>query len=737
MILTLVTVNHTESFGKKQVDTRLLQRVFVYANDLSLQGIPDSILSNIYLKCRTHIDRKNPLLYAIPTMYDIARDHRRDFLNESFSSVIFFTKGGDKRTQIKTLLMHSTVYHSRKLLPVIFEYLQPTLYDVTLFKGIILSPLVKSNKRFYHYRSIKYGLNQTRFFIRPKITNTQLIKGWIIVDNNTGRVDHFFFEGEYDMIHFVLQGEMGKDGIKSLLPKRCNIITKICTLGNRLHSWVTLVYDLNCKIPTPANTSESLALLDSIRPLPLTEEEKKILDADDSLKNAKAGPADSLSQVIPSEHRDSTELTDSVVQKSGQTDSSLEAGKAIGGIAGKIQKEPLKKKNDDSISIIKSDKQEKANRTSFWNIIRKNMLTHINTDIGDKKQGHIKTDPIFNPFYFGYTRRKGVVYRFDVKGYYNFTPNKDLSTHIKMGYSFKWKRFLYDIPITFNYNKNRNGWVKVEYFNGNRITNSNILDEIKGQKPDSIDWKKMNLDYFNDLGLKISTSYQVIKHHLDIQGGLIWHKRTAVEKEGFIQAGKPTSYCSSAPFLQVQYTPFNQYGPVINASYERGIKGFGGGEINYEKWEVDGQEIYSMPCMRSFSLRLGTGLYTDKSKGSYFLDYSNFREDYIPGGWNDEWSGEFELLNSNWYNASKFYVRANATYESPMLLLSWIPFAGQVVEKERIYVSALSIQKITPYVEVGYGFTNRLFSMGIFCGCSHHHFEGFGVKWGFELFNNW
>jgi hypothetical protein len=59
------------------------------------------------------------------------------------------------------------------------------------------------------------------------------------------------------------------------------------------------------------------------------------------------------------------------------------------------------------------------------------------------------------------------------------------------------------------------------------------------------------------------------------------------------------------------------------------------------------------------------------------------------------------------------------------------------VEKERIYVSALSIRKLSPYLEVGYGFTNRLFSMGIFCGGSLHRFEGVGIKWGFELFNNW
>ena len=82
-------------------------------------------------------------------------------------------------------------------------------------------------------------------------------------------------------------------------------------------------------------------------------------------------------------------------------------------------------------------------------------------------------------------------------------------------------------------------------------------------------------------------------------------------------------------------------------------------------------------------------------------------------------------------------MRLNSTYEAPLLLLSWIPVVGQVVEKERIYISALSVRKYTPYFEAGYGFTNRLFSIGIFGGWSPRHFEGVGVKFGFELFNNW
>jgi hypothetical protein len=62
---------------------------------------------------------------------------------------------------------------------------------------------------------------------------------------------------------------------------------------------------------------------------------------------------------------------------------------------------------------------------------------------------------------------------------------------------------------------------------------------------------------------------------------------------------------------------------------------------------------------------------------------------------------------------------------------------GQVLEKERVYVSALAVENLKPYVEVGYGFTNRAFSVGFFTGWSSHHFEGVGARISLELFNNW
>lgn len=105
--------------------------------------------------------------------------------------------------------------------------------------------------------------------------------------------------------------------------------------------------------------------------------------------------------------------------------------------------------------------------------------------------------------------------------------------------------------------------------------------------------------------------------------------------------------------------------------------------------------------MRSLSLRAGSGFYLDKVGNTYFVDYHNFHEGICSYGWNDEWTGEFEVLNSHWYNASQFYARANATYESPMLFLSRAPLLGRAVEMERFsYVGALAVSHYVPYIEL-------------------------------------
>ena len=130
------------------------------------------------------------------------------------------------------------------------------------------------------------------------------------------------------------------------------------------------------------------------------------------------------------------------------------------------------------------------------------------------------------------------------------------------------------------------------------------------------------------------------------------------------------------------------------------------------------------------------GFYTHRST-EYFVDYINFRDKNLPGGWNDEWTGQFQLVNGQWYNESEYYIRAHLTYDSPLLALSWIPHAGRLIEAERFYASALSIQHHPFYYELGYGFTNRFFSTGIFTSFVGFKHDRVGFKFTIHIFNRW
>ena len=119
------------------------------------------------------------------------------------------------------------------------------------------------------------------------------------------------------------------------------------------------------------------------------------------------------------------------------------------------------------------------------------------------------------------------------------------------------------------------------------------------------------------------------------------------------------------------------------------------------------------------------------------MDFANFCANYLPGGWDEDWSGDFQLLDSRSYNESNHYVRANAAYESPFMVAAWIPWVGRYVASECFYLNSLLTGKVHPYTEIGYGLTTRWFSLGAFASFEKTRFESAGCKITLELFRHW
>lgn len=670
-------------FAKYRPLPLTLHRLFDYKS--CIHGDVRGTATNVYTRYTLSTDRRNPILMSVPSLHFISKGRRREFIGETYSRMMF--KDIDDYDAFRQVIV-GTVPRHRRMLPTIAAYFTPDLYSVTLIQDRILSPFHRKNHQVYKYKVVSETDSTDRVTFTPKITNTQLVKGYALVDRRTGRVCYAEMNGEYDMIFFKLEVEMGSSGVGSLLPLRCDVSGRFGFIGNRLRFKFHNVYGLTTFLPDSIRDSHDRQLMTSLRPDSLSDYEKAIYHKFDS---------------IEAEREAQRQADTTTVEK--------------------------KKKNNFAKDVL-------------WDVIGDNLVNRIKGSFGGKDKGSFRINPILNPLYFGYSGRKGFVYKFDVRAGYNFTPNRDLSMRFKSGYSFKQRQFYFRLPVVFNYNKRRHAFFRVELGNGNRISNSSILDAIYRDYEDHrlpIDTayiSKLGLDEFKDTYVKLENNYD-ISDYWSILGGFVYHRRSAVNKAGFRELGHSYKYHTSAPALQLQFRPRGWDGPYFTLNWERSFKGLFNSDYEYEKYEFDASLIRQFHRLRSLSLRFGAGAYTLKNSKSYFLDYSNFRDENIRGGWKDDWSGNFQVLRSRYFNSSDYYVRANATFESPLMILSRLPFIGKYFEMERIYASGLMTQNLKPYVEMGYGFTNRIFSLGVFLGTRNGKFDGIGCEFGIELFDKW
>ena len=574
-------------------------------------------------------------------------------------------------TDIKRIVESGTIPYNRETMPTMVQFVTPRIYDVTIYDDHTISPLHYKNRLYYKYDVTHTSDSTAHIVFTPKIDNTQLVNGWADVMSETGRVTKMEISGHYDMSKYNIEIDMCPEPEFSFCPRHCRSNVTFSFLGNVIYSQHNAEYSPGVPFVPQHSHEDERVLMDTLRPISLTDLESDIYLEHDTLAAR--------------------------------------------------------------VDTTKSDKKKKWHRV-LWNSVGDKILSRHKVNFGTENRGSFRLSPILNPLYLGYTGRKGVTYKFNLRLSYVFSPRYDLSLHMKGGYSFKQHQFYFRVPLYFNYNKKHNAFVKLEIGNGNRIVSSEILDALNN--PDSIKDIAKDMKHFRDFNVSLVNHYD-FNEKIGFEAGLILHRRSAVSSKGFDMTGTPDEYYSLAPLLELQYRPMGFKGPILTIDYERNIKGVGKTNTGYERVEGDLSYKYNFHKLRSLSLRCGAGMYTARSKNAYFLDFINFREDNIVGGWNDDWACDFQLLSSAYYNASKYYFRINNVYESPVLAMSRLPFIGRYVENERIYTNILFVQNLHTYVENGYGFTTRAVSMGMFVATENGRFHGFGCRFGFELFSKW
>ncbi len=676
MLITFlaVTITCTSNTGNS-LDTLVLRRMFGFRKTVC-DSLPELSI-NVYLKHLYQTHKRNATLWTVPTLYTIA-DGERAFVSEQYGRFTFKPDGDHiYRRQV----YYTTIPRQRNTMSILFEYVTPQFYNVTIYGDHILSPFNRENRSYYRYIFSDRTDSTLNIGFRPRfVNNTQLVKGIATVDIATGRVGLVQMEGEFDMLHFRVKSTMGKDGIQAFVPQKSEIHVEFRFLGNRVSSHFESIFGCPTTLPDTLDVRGDRQFIDSLRPIPLSDEERYIYAANDYMHR-------------PKEQADTIPL--------------------------------------DTMSIG-TKRRHNYLKEIMWDIIGENLVHSIRARTTDGN-GFLKLSPILNPQYISYSGSKGLSYKMRLGARYNFTPHTWIETNPYIGYNFKLREFYWDVPLYIFYNKRLNAYFNCSWGSDNRIGNSGVLEEIRAEHGDRPELNDKKLDLFDDHYVRINHSITPLRW-LTLETGFVFHRRHALNAKEMEAFGKPTMFKSFAPSLGVKMQPLKD-GPVLSIDYERGLKG---NDVNmtYERWEADLSLKHKMTRMQTLNLRLGGGFYSTRGN-NYFMDYANFRDTNLPEGWDDDWAGNFQLLSSDLYNVSDYYIRGNISYETPLFIAAFTPLLGRYVERERLYWSSLSLSHSRLYSELGYGFTCRFASVAFFASFFNIHYKEFGCKFTFELFRRW
>lgn len=721
--LSLMAEENKERMSDKPlVPDSILRNIFQFSPFYS--KIVDEYKADLYLKGRVKVHKSNKLVKYIPSMFRLEKGVN-DYIIESMSEM-HYTAPDIYNRKIKA--MSSTFPRTKGELTDLTDFLNMNIYSSSIMTDKLLSPLDKKSSRHYTYilDSIADVDDRQIYKIRvvPKFKSTQLVNGYLWVNDEVWTIREVYFEGKFDVIKFKLHTFMGEDGDEEFLPVQLNLNIDFNFMGNHLEmnaaAWMkynmitfykggrrrksqkkhshdlTEFYELTCDSSQMITDKGKFA---EIRPIPLEGDEYELY----------------LNQAF--------------------------------------------RESESSWLVNVPKKETKKKSTEFWGQMGDMLISSYSVNLAGI--GSVRCSPLINPVMLDYSHSRGISYRQRFKYNRLFSNGQLLRVVPQIGYNFTKNDLYVKGMLDFLYWPEKMGGIEMDAGNGNRIYSSVVLDQLKALPDSSMNFSDMNLDYFKDV-------YMNIFHRIEPVNGLLvkigasmhWRSLSDYSRLHLVdfieQAGGGmlqdldlrSSYNSFAPRIRIEWTPSLYYYmngrrkmnigssmPTFILDYERGLKNVFGSNDEHERLEFDVRQKIKLNQIRTLSYRAGFGLYT-KMDNIYFVDYVNFKRSNIPEGWNDEIGGTFQLLDRQWFNSSRQYWRGNVTYESPFILLRPLNRWLGMIQHERLYGGVLFMPHLNPYTELGYGIGTHVFDAGAFVSFIKGKFDTVGFKFTFELFND-
>lgn len=709
----------------------LIERVFSFGRLYNADSL--EYTGEVYLRHNMYTRRgKMPIVRYIPGMLRLEKG-THNYLTEAQLRLQYRNPG---ELDCKIVAYNSTSRYQRADRFASMGHFNFNLYAANLFIDHLLNPLNHRNRQFYRYRyegtyhKVDSFAVVQRVTIQPRFSNDQLVKGYVDIRPESGAVVHFHFVFRHNLQRFSVDGYPGIEGISALLPEKLHIVSDFRLFRNR-------VYEATDVISRHTFTSSKHKENDStLSPYDLTRQ--CIVRIDTSHIHFEPEYIDSIATSFLSENEERP-LAD-FSQDWMETDTLPDIFKHI---------------QEVQPSAISS--KETAKKFTLFNEDTQDIfLSSHRFDLDRKGNLNVKLPAIISPSMMQWSGSRGLSLKTRLNlSFHNKQSVRPLLTFTPMvGYAFKQKQVYWQLPLSVRFAPAWNGIFSLEAGGGSHSYNNRQANELRekirhwehfdtlNKIIDDFDYQDYRDAYANmQIGM---TPYPGFSFTL----GIRMHKRTLIEWNKLARDGGLDHYYSTlGPRIGIEWTPRQYYYrqgrervplyshyPTLQFCYERGY-GIGNGDTHYER--IEGNLRYRLPlyALRAIYMRAGGGFYTQRGS-ECFIDYDFFRFYYMPADWSDELSGEFQILNSRWYNESRYYAFLTTTYESPMLLFSRIPYLTRIVHRERIYLNLLSVRTLGMYGEAGYGISTHLVNLGFFMGMAADHRPQFGFKFVFRFFDN-
>lgn len=708
LLVVAMAVFSTPAFAAKKEGERLMDSLLHSACMRGREAVADikEYNASLYVRCRMTVNRRNVFIKVVPSMFKF-KSGQNSYIAET-SNELHYTAPNIYDRKINEI---TGTFPNLQSQPDIFtDYFYVNIFSPTLLQDRLLSPFAFENKSYYNYKLDDYASTdkELHILIIPKRQNTQLVRGEVTLDKQSGTIRDVTISGQYDLMHFRLQITLGSTDATRFLPVKYEGELDFKFINNRISGnyLAALKYD-SIQNGYIKDAKKIQKKLDQTQSYKLSTEHARFLKSPWEFGAYRSVPLNTIDSAVYSKAR---LFEDSVAHNL----------------------QPRKKQ-------------------FIWGKLGDLMLSSHTFNMN--RASYIKVSPIINPVLLSYSSTYGYSYRVDFPIRFLLEKGRSFELFPRVGYNFTNKQFYWQGRGSVNYYPRKRGVLSFTIGNGERIYNSSVLDKLKNDTKEKIDFDKLNLEYFNDFHWDFSNKIEPF-NGLELTAGLIYHKRSPFEKSAvgydfdnpFNSGRIKTVYVSFAPHVRLAFTPrqyyyYNNhnkvntqsYYPTFSVDWERGLKNILKSSIEYERFEFEIDYRLKIKSLRSISARLGYGFFT-KQSDVFFVDYANFTRFGLPYGWEDELGGVFHLLDRRWYNASTEYVRGNIIYESPMLLLTRIAGITRYIQQERLYLNLLRMNNLQFYTEVGYGLATHVFDFGVFANNINGRFNTFGCKFTFELF---